>query len=82
VCHIINLVVHDGITVVSNFLDNICAAIRFITSAPQMVTKFVEYCIANSIKPRKFDLDMKIRWNSTYLMLKKLDGYEKLLLFL
>jgi hypothetical protein len=82
VCHIINLVVQDDITVVSKFLENICADIRFITGTPQMVTKFVEYCKANSMKPRKFGLVMKIRWNSTYLMLKKLEGYEKLLLFL
>jgi hypothetical protein len=79
VCHIINLVVRDGITVVSKFLENIRAAIRFITSTPQMVTKFAEYCKANSMKPRKFGLDMKIRWNSTYLMLKKLEGYEKII---
>jgi hypothetical protein len=32
VCHIINLVVQEGITVVSKFLENIRAAIRFITS--------------------------------------------------
>jgi hypothetical protein len=38
VCHIINLVVQDGITVVSKLLENIRAAIRFITSTPQMVT--------------------------------------------
>jgi hypothetical protein len=44
-----------------------------------MVTKFAEYCKANSMKPRKFGLDMKIRWNSTYLMLKKLEGYEKII---
>jgi hypothetical protein len=43
VCHIISMVVRDGITVVRKFLDNICAAIRFVTSTPQMVTKFVEY---------------------------------------
>jgi hypothetical protein len=77
VCHIISMVVRDGITVVRKFLDNICAVIRFVTSTPQMVTKFVEYCKANSKKPRKFSLDMKIRRNSTYLMLKKLYGYEK-----
>jgi hypothetical protein len=82
VCHIKNLVVQDGITVVSKFLENIHAVIRFITSTPQMVTKFVEYFKANNMKHRKFGLVMKIRWNSTYLMLKKLEGYEKLLLFL
>jgi hypothetical protein len=78
VCHIINLVVQDGITVVSKYLDNVCVAARFITSTPQMITKFGEYCKANNMKQRKFVLDMKIRWNSTYLMLKKLEGMRKL----
>ncbi|KAJ1278634.1 hypothetical protein BS78_04G093800 [Paspalum vaginatum] len=77
--HIINLVVQDGITVFSKYLDNIRAAIRFITSTPQMISKFAEYCRAHNKKPRKFGLDMKIRWNSTYLMLKSLQGYENLI---
>jgi hypothetical protein len=79
VCHIINLVVQDGITVVSKYLDNVRAAVRFITSTPQMIKKFGEYCKSNNLKSRKFGLDMKIRWNSTYLMLKKLEGYKKII---
>jgi len=78
-CHIINLVVQDGIAVVNPYLDNIRAAIRFITSTPQMIAKFAEYCRAHNKKPRKFGLDMKVRWNSTYLMLKSLEGYENLI---
>jgi len=31
------------------------------------------------MRPRKFGLDMKVRWNSTYLMLKSLEGYEELI---
>jgi hypothetical protein len=31
------------------------------------------------MRPRKFGLDMKIRWNSTYHMLKSLEGYEQLI---
>jgi hypothetical protein len=79
VCHIINLVVQDSITVVTKYLDNVSAVVRFITSTPQMIKKFGEYCKANNLKSRKFGLDMKIRWNSTYLMLKKLEGYEKII---
>jgi hypothetical protein len=67
VCHIINLVVQDGITVVSKYLDNVRAVIRFITSTPQTINKFGEYYKANNMKSRKFGLDMKTRWNSTLL---------------
>ena len=41
--HIINLVVQDGITVINKFLNNIRAAIRFITSTPHMISRFAEY---------------------------------------
>jgi hypothetical protein len=64
VCHIINLVVQAGITVANKYLNNICAAIRFITNTPQMISRFAEYCKAQDMRPRKFGLDMKIRWNS------------------
>jgi hypothetical protein len=33
---------------------------------------YKSYCIATSVRPRKFQLDMDVRWNSTYLMLKHL----------
>jgi len=79
VCHIINLVVQDGITVANKFLNNIRAAIRFMTCTPQMIAKFAEYCRAHDKRPRKFGLDMKVRWNSTYHMLKSLEGYEELI---
>jgi hypothetical protein len=42
VCHIINLVVQ--------------AAIRFITSTPQMISRFAEYCKAQDMRPRNLVL--------------------------
>jgi hypothetical protein len=32
--------------------------------------------LAAGVRPRKFGLDMNIRWNSTYLMLKHLVPYK------
>jgi len=55
------VVVQDGITVANKFLNNIRAAIRFITCTPQMIAKFAEYCRAHDKRPRKFALDMKVR---------------------
>ncbi|WVZ77527.1 hypothetical protein U9M48_025385 [Paspalum notatum var. saurae] len=51
----------------------ISVPIRFITCTPQMIAKFAEYCRAHDKRPRKFALDMKVRWNSTYHMLKSLE---------
>ena len=38
---------------------------------------FKNYCIAQGLRPRKFGLDMDVRWNSTYLMLKHLLPYKE-----
>jgi hypothetical protein len=34
------------------------------------------YCIAQGVRLRKFDLDMDVKWNATYLMLKHLLSYK------
>jgi hypothetical protein len=34
------------------------------------------FCIAHGLRPRKFGLDMDVRWNSTHLMLKHLVPYK------
>ncbi|WVZ81305.1 hypothetical protein U9M48_028696, partial [Paspalum notatum var. saurae] len=44
-----------------------------------MIAKFAEYCRAHDKRPRKFTLDMKVRWNSTYHMLNSLESYEKII---
>jgi hypothetical protein len=38
---------------------------------------FAEYSKAKAVRPRKFGLDMDVRWNSTYLMLKHLLPYKE-----
>ena len=37
---------------------------------------FKNFCIAKGVRPRKFGLDMDVRWNATYLMLKHLLPYK------
>ena len=37
---------------------------------------FKNYCTAQGVRPRKFGLDMDVRWNVTYLMLKHLVPYK------
>ena len=68
ICHIINLMVQAGMSQVSQYVNNIRSAIRFISSSPLAYSKFKEYCKINGLKPRKFGLDMKVRWNSTYML--------------
>jgi hypothetical protein len=53
-------------------IDAFRTAISFMNSSNQRIATYKSYCMASGIRPRKFGLDMDVRWNSTYLMLKHL----------
>jgi hypothetical protein len=71
-CHIINLIVKAGLDVFRPMLSAFRTAISFLNSSNQRIAAYKSYCIAVNARPRKFGLDMDVRWNSTYLMLKHL----------
>ncbi|XP_066381626.1 zinc finger BED domain-containing protein RICESLEEPER 2-like [Miscanthus floridulus] len=65
-------ILKKALVVVSPMLDAFRTAISFINSSNQRVAAYKSYCMASGIRPRKFGLDMEVRWNSTYLMLRHL----------
>ena len=71
-CHIINLIVKSGLDSFKDMLTNFRTAISFLNASNQRIAAYKSYCIAMGVRPRKFCLDMDVRWNSTYLMLKHL----------
>ncbi|KAJ1288909.1 hypothetical protein BS78_02G124400 [Paspalum vaginatum] len=71
-CHIINLMVKATLDVLKPYLDDFITAISFLNSSTQRIAAYKSYCVAMNVRPRKFGLDMDVRWNSTYLMLKHL----------
>lgn len=75
-CHIINLIVKSGLKRFKPYLEDFRTAINFLNSSNQRIAMFKNYCIAQNVTPRKFGLDMDVRWNSTYLMLKHLIPYQ------
>ncbi|WVZ98920.1 hypothetical protein U9M48_044290 [Paspalum notatum var. saurae] len=75
-CHIINLFVKSAFDVLKPYLDDFRSAISFLNSSNQRIAAYKSFCIAMSVRPRKFGLDMDVRWNSTYLMLKHLIPYK------
>jgi hypothetical protein len=77
-CHIINLIVKSRLKRLKPFTEDLRTAISFLNSSNQIIALFKEYCNAKGVKPRKFGLDMDIRWNSTYLMLKHLIPYKNI----
>jgi len=75
-CHIINLIVKSGLKRLKPCKEIFRTAINFLNSSNQRIAQFKEYCQAKGMRPRKFCLDMDVRWNSTYLMLKHLMPYR------
>jgi hypothetical protein len=71
-CHIINLIVKESLVGVKPMIDAFRTAVSFLNSSNQRIAAYKSYCMASNIRPRKFGLDMDVRWNSTYLMLKHL----------
>ena len=78
VCHIINLIVQDGLTLINPSIENIRYALQFIMQSSRL-QKFYALCKSFGLKKRKFYRDVRHRWNSSYLMLKSCVGYDNLL---
>ena len=77
-CHIINLIVKAGLEVFKPMLQDFRTAISFVNASNQRIALYKNWCIAKGVRPRKFGLDMDVRWNATYLMLKHLFPHKEL----
>jgi hypothetical protein len=77
-CHIINLIVKSGLKRLQPFTEDFRTAINFLNFSNQRIALFKNYCNAKGIRPRKFGLDMDVRWNYIYLMLKHLIPYKEI----
>jgi hypothetical protein len=75
-CHIINLIVKSGLKRIKSYLEAFRTAISYLNSSNQRIAEFYNFCIVKGVQPRKFGLDMDVRWNCTYLMLKHLVPYR------
>ncbi|KAK2645426.1 hypothetical protein Ddye_020621 [Dipteronia dyeriana] len=74
--HIINLVVQAGLKQVSDQIDHIRDVISWICSSNPIFSEFKRHCKLNGLKPRRFQTDMQVRWNFTYLMLQNCLEYD------
>ncbi|CAO2816261.1 unnamed protein product [Amaranthus hypochondriacus] len=70
IAHIMNLVVNDGLKLVTNAVCRVRGAVKFILSSPSRIEKFYK-CVLDEKIPSKnmLCLDVVTRWNSTFLML-------------
>jgi hypothetical protein len=73
-CHIINLIAKTVLKNLKPHLKKLRIAISFMNSSNGRLSEYQTYCTAWGKPHHKFSLDMKIRWNSTYLMINSLLG--------
>jgi hypothetical protein len=76
VCHIINLSMKSGLKYLKIYLNDFKTTISFLNSYNQHISSFKSFYLTAGVHSRKFGLDMYVRWNSTYLMLKHLLLYK------
>ncbi|EOA18445.1 hypothetical protein CARUB_v10006988mg [Capsella rubella] len=69
--HILNLIVNDGLTDVSDSVAAIRNAVTYVRSTTNRLNSFDLKVDAARIKRGSLPMDVKTRWNSTYLMLTK-----------
>ena len=79
ICHIINLIVQDGLKLISPSLKVIQSAIQFLDSSNKLQECYT-LCPLVGLKKRKSRHDIDHRCNSTYLMLKSCEWYHDILL--
>ncbi|XP_060957925.1 zinc finger BED domain-containing protein RICESLEEPER 2-like [Cannabis sativa] len=78
VCHIINLIVGDGLKDVHTSISSIRNVVRYVRSSPARLQKFKEYVADENIESKSLlCLDVQTRWNSTYLMLEAALKFQK-----
>ncbi|KAM2197142.1 hypothetical protein EV1_000638 [Malus domestica] len=69
-CHILNLIVKDGMTELSREIEGIRNCVKFIHSSPARLETFREYCVLMRFdRMSNIPFDVVTRWNATYEML-------------
>ncbi|KAJ4768973.1 Zinc finger BED domain-containing protein DAYSLEEPER [Rhynchospora pubera] len=69
-CHILNLIVQDGLNTLHKEIDCIRETMKWIKHSQRRIEKFKLACSQMNIPYKKPQWDVPTRWNSTYLMLE------------
>ncbi|WOK93817.1 zinc finger BED domain-containing protein RICESLEEPER 1-like [Canna indica] len=67
--HILNLIVKDGLSIISNAIEKVRESVHYWTTTPKREKKFMKTRGQLNIPyDKKLVIDCKTRWNSTFLM--------------
>ncbi|KAI5312320.1 hypothetical protein L3X38_041493 [Prunus dulcis] len=76
--HVINLVVRDGIEEVKTTIKRLRRSVKYVRSSSSRLQMFKKCALEESVTCKKVVcLDVKTRWNSTYLMINAAMEFEK-----
>lgn len=78
-CHILNLIVQDGLEVVKPFIERIKQSFIYIFSSTSRYQEFRQACKTAGLRSRKIPTDVRHRWNSTYLMIEAALPYKNVI---
>ncbi|MBA0777490.1 hypothetical protein Gotri_005503 [Gossypium trilobum] len=67
--HILNLLVHDGLSEIENVIDNVRESVKHITTSTMRLTMFSDIVKQLQLPNKRLILDCYTRWNATYSML-------------
>ncbi|KAJ3707053.1 hypothetical protein LUZ61_010758 [Rhynchospora tenuis] len=69
-CHILNLIVHDGLDILEKEIDKIRETMKYIRHSQSRIEKFKLACSQAPVPYKRPAWDVPTRWNSTYTMLQ------------
>ena len=69
VCHILNIIVQNGLQYIKLLIDKIRSTVLHLSGSEKRAKIFYTFCKRYNMKYKKILLDVPHRWNSTYLML-------------
>ena len=69
-CHVLNLIAKCALKHLDKNLNNIRLAMSWVNASNPRIASYRRFCEAGNSRPHMLNLDMDVRWNSTYDMLK------------
>ena len=76
--HILNLIVGDGLKELDDSIVKVCNAVKYVKSSPSRLTTFKKCVKKEKIESKcLLCLEVRTRWNSTYLMLDTAGKFDK-----